>query len=75
MTIRRQGERLIVHLLNYANDTTVSGVMLRVTGEAPMRVFDPTRPNDAIPVHDDGDGVRFTVPDFEHHIMFVIEPR
>ncbi len=75
MTLRRQGERLIVHLLNYANDTTVSGVSLRVTGDTPARIFDPTRPNDAIPVHDDGDGVRFTVPDFDNHTMFVIQPR
>jgi len=75
MTVRRQGKRLIVHLLNYANYTTVSGVSLRVTGDAPARVFNPTRPDQDVALHDAGDGVRFTVPDFDNHTMFVIQPR
>lgn len=74
LSLRRQGQRIIVHLLNYADDTTVSDLSLLVPTERPLRIFDPTRPAEVLStVHAEG-RVTVAVPPFEHHTMLVIEP-
>lgn len=72
LTLRRKGDRLIAHLLNYSDEGGVSGVTLHVRGR-PKRIFDAAEPDTVLSVRPDGDGVAVEIGTFDHHVMLVIE--
>ncbi len=72
LTLRRQGDRIIAHLLNYSDEGGVSGVTLHVR-RRPERIFDATAPDAPLPMRADGEGVAVEVGVFDHHVMLVIE--
>ncbi len=76
VAVRRQGERLIVHLLNYDDIGPVTGMELSIPGRAGQRAFYPVDGSDAQTEEWARDrGMTITVRDFNHHCCIVIEPR
>lgn len=73
LVVRRQGERLITHLLNFSDEGPVAGVRLHVRGERPARVFYADRPEVALELRPEADGVAVALAPFEHHVMVVVE--
>ncbi len=73
LVVRRQGERLIAHLLNFSDEGPVQGVQLHVRGERPARVFYADRPEVALELRAEDGGVVAEVEPFEHHAMVVVE--
>ncbi len=72
--LRKQGERLIVHLLNYDDAGPVSGMALLADGRADQRAFYPAS-GEEIATTKRGRDLHIPVRDFEHHCCLVIEPR
>ncbi len=72
--LRKQGERLIVHLLNYDNEGPVSGMNLLATERADQKAFYPAD-GEEIATTKRGRDLHIPVRDFEHHCCIVIEPR
>ena len=74
LTLRRQGDRLIVHLLNYHDEGPVEGVKLRVTAKQMKRVFYATNPDALLKCLPTPEGFMVPVADFDDHLILVIEP-
>lgn len=72
--MRRQGDRLMVHLLNYHDEGPLEGVKLRVTAKQMKRVFYATNPDALLKCPPTPDGFMVPVRDFDHHVMLVIAP-
>ncbi len=72
--LRKQGGRLIVHLLNYDDEGPVSGMVLLADGRADQRAFYPAD-SEEIATTKQGRDLQIPVRDFEHHCCIVIEPR
>jgi len=76
VAVRRQGGRLIIHLLNYDDVGPVTGMELSIPGRAGQRAFYPADGSDAQTEEWARDrGMTITVRDFNHHCCIVIEPR
>lgn len=73
LAVRRQGKRLIAHLLNFSDEAPVSGVRLHVRGGRPGCVFYADRPEKALKLRPEEGGFSATIEPFEHHAMLVIE--
>ncbi len=72
--LRKQGDRLVVHLLNYDDDGPVSGMKLIADGRGEQKAFYPVD-GEAINTTKRGRDLEIPVRDFEHHCCIVIEPR
>ena len=74
VALRKQGDRLVVHLLNYGDEGPVTGMALIAESRADQSAFYPA---DAQPIatRNSGRSLRIPVRDFEHHCCIVIEPR
>ena len=72
--LRKQGDRLIVHLLNYDDEGPVTGMALIVRGRGRQRAFYPADGQE-IDTQTRGRDLHISVRDFEHHCCLVIEPR
>lgn len=76
IAVRRQGDRLIVHLLNYDDTGPVTAMKLAVAGRGEQRAFYPVDGTEARTEGGEGDGaLSVHVRDFDHHCCIVIEPR
>lgn len=73
LAVRRQGARLIAHLLNFSDEGPVAGVRLHLRGERPRRVFYADRPEAELELHEEDGGFRAALEPFEHHVMVVVE--
>ena len=74
VALRKQGDRLVIHLLNYDNEGPVTGMSLIVADRAEQKAFYPAD-GQAIATKESGRSLRIPVRDFEHHCCIVIAPR
>ncbi len=72
--LRKQGERLVVHLLNYDDEGPVSGMALLADGRTDQKAFYPAD-GEEIATTKRGRELHIPVRDFEHHCCIVIQPR
>jgi hypothetical protein len=72
--LRRQGQRLVVHLLNYDDEGPISGMVLLASGRADQRAFYPVDGAEIAAIKR-GRDLQIPVREFEHHCCIVIEPR
>ena len=74
VAVRKQGDRLVIHLLNYDNEGPVTGMSLIADSRAGQKAFYPADGQE-IATKKSGQSLRIPVRDFEHHCCIVIEPR
>jgi len=72
--LRKQGERLVVHLLNYDDEGPVTGMSLIVGSRSDQKAFYPAD-GEEIATTRRGRDLHIPVRNFEHHCCIVIEPR
>jgi hypothetical protein len=69
-----QGNRLLIHLLNYA-DTPVFGIDLKVSGRfSSAQLLSPDIGPHSIPVQADGQSTQLRVPELQIYDLVVLEP-